>query len=456
MRNTKESGITLIALIITIIVMLILVGVTVAVALNGGLFSTAKNAAKGTQVEADREELLSAVVSAFKTDGTVDFSKLPPSGWTGTNGTYTSPKGNTFKVKADGTVQYNEPGAVIHGYYYDETDPNKIKCTEHADEEYTIGAEYAYTPSTAETVAEISATDSGVTRAIANGDITATDLAEYGYDEETAKQTITQENLTWIVLGIDKQDTNKLLIASAEPTTQMPVLYGAESYTNGPDIINNVCETLYSNEDVNALARGMTIEDVNEFLGFELPEGKTGMCYNGNEEVWVSGNLKDLPTKYVSGGTETEETVWSKIEATAREGFAAGYSITPGGEVIPNGEGVTDEEKRSATNSAIEVLGNYPVDGYYYTEEQLSTTEARKNIIFGEIAQGSSRRPWIYYLASRGVNAGSDSSGGCAYFGPGLVVDGRASSCYDLFRSSGTEDYVAIGARPVVSMVPSP
>ena len=34
----KQNGITLIALIITVIVMLILVGVTVNVALNGGLF----------------------------------------------------------------------------------------------------------------------------------------------------------------------------------------------------------------------------------------------------------------------------------------------------------------------------------------------------------------------------------------------------------------------------------
>ena len=38
----KQKGITLIALIITIIVMLILVGVTVTTAINGGLFKKAK------------------------------------------------------------------------------------------------------------------------------------------------------------------------------------------------------------------------------------------------------------------------------------------------------------------------------------------------------------------------------------------------------------------------------
>ena len=39
-----QKGITLVALVITIIVMLILVGVSVTVALNGGLFTTAETA----------------------------------------------------------------------------------------------------------------------------------------------------------------------------------------------------------------------------------------------------------------------------------------------------------------------------------------------------------------------------------------------------------------------------
>ena len=39
-----QKGITLVALVITIIVMLILVGVSVTVAINGGLFDKAKDA----------------------------------------------------------------------------------------------------------------------------------------------------------------------------------------------------------------------------------------------------------------------------------------------------------------------------------------------------------------------------------------------------------------------------
>ena len=53
MRDQK--GITLVALIITIIVMLILVAVTISVAMNGGLFSNAKEARDKTIAETAKE-----------------------------------------------------------------------------------------------------------------------------------------------------------------------------------------------------------------------------------------------------------------------------------------------------------------------------------------------------------------------------------------------------------------
>lgn len=56
MKNQK--GITLVALVITIIVMLILVGVTVNVALTGGLFDTAKLAAKKTETAKLEETII--------------------------------------------------------------------------------------------------------------------------------------------------------------------------------------------------------------------------------------------------------------------------------------------------------------------------------------------------------------------------------------------------------------
>ena len=54
---TSNIGITLIALIVTIIVMIILVGVTVNIALKGGLFTTAKEAVKQTQIKEYEERI---------------------------------------------------------------------------------------------------------------------------------------------------------------------------------------------------------------------------------------------------------------------------------------------------------------------------------------------------------------------------------------------------------------
>ena len=74
-----QKGITLIALIITIIVMLILVGVSVTVALNGGLFETAKKAAdKFSQAEAQERmtaEWVTAYAEMISKGGTLDDLK---------------------------------------------------------------------------------------------------------------------------------------------------------------------------------------------------------------------------------------------------------------------------------------------------------------------------------------------------------------------------------------------
>ena len=65
---SKKRGITLIALIITIIVMLILVAVTITMAINGGLFGYAGNAAKGTNSEMTKERELSNVADSLTYD----------------------------------------------------------------------------------------------------------------------------------------------------------------------------------------------------------------------------------------------------------------------------------------------------------------------------------------------------------------------------------------------------
>ena len=98
--------------------MLILVGVTVTVAINGGLFEKSKEAAKGTEIGREKEELTSAIATAYNVEtGKVDKTKLKDALGTGWNiegdtapYTVTSPKGNKFTLSADGTIEYTGKG----------------------------------------------------------------------------------------------------------------------------------------------------------------------------------------------------------------------------------------------------------------------------------------------------------------------------------------------------------
>lgn len=65
-----QKGITLVALVITIIVMLILVGVSITVAVNGGLFDTARAAATNTNVAAQQEQNLASGKVLYTINGT--------------------------------------------------------------------------------------------------------------------------------------------------------------------------------------------------------------------------------------------------------------------------------------------------------------------------------------------------------------------------------------------------
>ena len=111
----KEKGITLIALIITIIVMLILTGVVLSVTLgDNGLVNKAKEATTQTQVAMDRELLLSAVVGAIGLDGNVDLTAINlPEGFTVNGNVYTSKNGNNFTVSSNGEVVYTGSDDII-------------------------------------------------------------------------------------------------------------------------------------------------------------------------------------------------------------------------------------------------------------------------------------------------------------------------------------------------------
>ena len=248
-----KNGITLIALIITIIVMLILVGVTVTAAINGGLFSSAKEAAKGTEIGREKEELTSAIATAYdEATGKVDKTKLENalSGWAidgGEGGPYTvkSPKGNIYNVATNGTItDKNETSARTLADMYCAIED----CT---DNTHLHKGDYVnYTPKTEKTVY---APDKGE------------GIGKYtGYTEGTAEQSISQENLNWRVLG---KEGNHILLISGAPTKTGLGFKGYVAYNNYETVLNETCKALYSNTELEATARSITMEDIDKYLG---------------------------------------------------------------------------------------------------------------------------------------------------------------------------------------------
>ena len=131
-----KRGITLIALVITIIVMLILIAATVTVALNGGLFSTAKKAVSDTQTEKDKE--LASSNGRVQVDGvwydSIDnyFANTPS-----VSGLEVTVDGETVTLTPENLGEYI--GKKVTNYKKGEATEESITIGE---ESYTVSTEY--------------------------------------------------------------------------------------------------------------------------------------------------------------------------------------------------------------------------------------------------------------------------------------------------------------------------
>ena len=235
--------------------MLILVGVTVTVAINGGLFEKSKEAAKGTEIGREKEELTSAITTAYdEATGNVDRTKLENalSGWSVAGkegGPYTvkSPKENIYIVAVDGTI--TEKKTIPAGTKLADIYHNDETCTEETHLHKGDYVEYKPT-----TVAQPYAPDKGEGK----GKYT-------GYREGTAEQSIPQEDLNWRVLGQD--DNGNILLISGAPTNTGLRFNGYIGYNNYERVLNDACKALYSNTTLGATARSITMEDIDKYLG---------------------------------------------------------------------------------------------------------------------------------------------------------------------------------------------
>ena len=346
----KNKGITLIALILTIVIMLILLAVGASYIINDNLIGRADNTVKAANNKINQQQTI-------VDDLMGELNK--------------STAAHDWKVNGD-----------------------KFTCTcdlckAHANGDSSNGL-------TVEIGQEIKYKAVRDTEGAIATTITA---AMSGHTED---QTISlTAEPTYVVMGvadINENGTNETLLLTITKPEVKVTLNGAAAYNNGPTEINRMCRELYGKD-----ARGMTIEDVNNCLGYINPKG---IYYDksGNEQT-----ANNLTTKLSS------LPIWNDIKNNHQ---------------TPDGRN---------TEAA---LGEYPLDGYTYSISSTKATEARKNLILPSNTD--------YWLASRGVNA--IAGYGLAVFGPGNVRGGRAFSCDETFISDGREGDIGYGLRPVVSL----
>ncbi len=393
MKNTK--GITLIALIITIIILLILTGVTMNIAVNGGLFNNAQRAVDDTNAKVsstqDRVDELSGVLD-------------------------------------DVASQRDE-----HNWY---RAGDNLTCS-HCGLSFVIGDYLGYTPDATSQTVTITAEEAGTSNGLEAGNLTdkkitatATEIKETISNPQVVQtnretmptpQTFIQETgHYWKVLGIEDSDGNgtneTLLIKMASPTEIPLYLVGAEGANNGVDILNKICKELYSSSRYGE-ARSIKIEDVNNCFQYK----PTGGVYLGSDEHLYETNgfntqIKNLPT-------------WETIKANG--------TYTP--------DGTNTEEK----------LGSYKVDGYfyyvggpYYIENP--ATGAKTYISLNELYTiffdvNSDDPP--YWLATKGVMCSEYID-----FGLGYVDAGKVQSGSLIFSADGYISYKSLGICPVVCL----
>lgn len=245
----RNKGITLIALIVTIIVMLILVAVGVNVMIKSNLIGAAEKAANG-----------------YKTAYEDEINLIE--------------EGENLIDDYIGGVEKK------HNW---QRSGDTITC-EHCSLTYTIGEivtdVYNYTPGTGTTT--ITSEKSG-----------------YAQNQTINLSDDPTQIVAWAVLGIEDRDKNgtkeTLLLTRYSPTYDKITFVGATGYNNCVSEIDRMCKELFGAE-----TEGITIEDINNCLQY-TPSG--GIYHDGTQDLSIGNfttKLSKLPTWDIIKGAGTK------------------------------------------------------------------------------------------------------------------------------------------------------
>ena len=415
-NKRKESGITLIALVVTIVVLLILAGVSISM-LTGenGIITQAIEAQEKTDIADEKERVQLAAVAAAGKDvwGGITEDNLAEEltkniGKRNEDYTLTKEGENFLVTYIDSNRSYlvDENGNVTYtgesenpgeGDGDGETIPDRS--------ELKVGDYIDYVPDKNTTGYSTNKLTSTITGSTSNTS-TITQDKQYARDGE---------GMTWQILRI-YEDGGLDLIGS--PTSQSVYFSGANGYNNGVTVMNDICKTLYSRGDIEA--RSVNYEDLDHWL---TDAGKAtrdrysssgGVTY-GDTHKYTSSTYRYYPNLYaqeIGAGIDTENVKTTGLEISD-EGNATGST---------------------KANSSLKVTQTY------WTGVMTSPN-------YGN-GYNALKTSGSYWVASRYVNCESDM----AVFGLWTVDNFLVGGIFMSYNHPmNINDYI----RPVVSLSPS-
>ena len=487
MKTKEMKGITLITLVITIVVLMILAGVSINTVLgDDGIIKKAKEAAETTKRASAEEEMnrlvleyqlakndetlesfLQEKVTEGRIDGVTDngdgtitiTKKVEGKDYTITVKKPVAPtpsvKVGAIRVVSDstgagsslgeastrkGTTLYIMIDSSISGGTTTVSPEVPYAVTENGTYKFTVTGTVdgkTYTKN-------VTATVNQYKNEINLDEIQIGDYVNYTYDIDSASSSYTLESkysgyssnqtiaqttgLTWKVLNVDKEN-DTVDIISTNPTSSTVTFANILGYNNGPYLMNEICKAQYSNKSLGVNARSINLLDMEKHLTAAGIAARK--AYSSN-------------VKYGTTKTYTRDTRYPSLyvnQKGAGVNVAEEKASTIAQPDISKGNDPYEESKAIATTEPT-------TDSTYGTGKPLTVTQTYYNIPINATNYGDAgsvlSNSNYFWVASRYVDAGSYY----AYFGLRLA----GTDTFGLFNSGdGTNSYNN-RLRPVVSL----
>lgn len=453
-RKLLESrGITLIALVITIIVLLILAGVSIATLTgNNGILSQAQKASKETKIAEEKEQIglaWNGATAVKQAQGAITASDIESQ--LSQNGVTNAEVSGDIVVKfedEDGTSRWyklENVGTITGPYDSEEEVPTAMTLIAMYNQAITDNCEGGEGCTNPEGHLHIG--DYVNYQNPSSGSATAY-AAQTGVEWNQTYNV--DSNLKWRVLGLDEKTGNIKLIAETilkeEGATTYSIVVenspyfdigGAESYVYGPDEMDKIAE-LYYNEEYAEEARSIKIEDINEAVGMTDGNG------NLDEEKVKQYNILVTMSKALQYGEKYGpfENQWTPEDWLKKDKPTSSVGSRPE-------DKITGYDYIIGSNAGISIQGEVNPPDFENLPMITIENQTLKSLLFDNTELGTGNS---YWLASNGINALKDDN--FAIFGPGIVASQDGMTIVGLgndnFCSNGDERPYSGYIRPVV------